>query len=459
MKKIIIILVLILIAISLVPIIGNKIVDEEITNRLTLLTSYGVEIKTTADTSTYLSTQKHYEFKIINSDKFTIYLQQFSDKQLPPYTNSMIQGVAIGSDIKYSNLFFNDAVSVEIYPLSLSKKFMNFIQNEDKQLNTYIQNLLQTKGILYHIDYNVMQSDFSGYIKDIDESYTLKDGTKISLNLKNSIFSGKGLLIAPQRINSSIKNFSLKITRLKEDAEIIIEDFSSTSNFESASTYAHTTNIKSFDLNARGTIMGNLVLDLQKLYIDFSSNTQLHKGEFYVKTSFESLNLLQNKSKIKLGEFNYDMALKDIDKDSFEKLRVLLLQQKISNSQQLTNDIQIAMIDLVSKGLEILIADLSIKKFDYKNYKNIDGFSLKSNLVLKENLNLVKNLNLNPNKVAEYLNIDTSLKISKQMFSVIEKEFPMILLIKGYSKEQGEEIVFDLLLQDGNLSVNGKVLR
>ena len=459
MKKIIIFLVLILIAISLLPIIGNKVVDEEVKNRLTVLTSYGVEIKTNSNSSSYLTTQKHYELKVIDSDKFVSYLQQFSDKQFPPYINSMLQGVIIGSDIKYSNLFFNDAVGVEIYPLSLSKKFMNFIQNEDKQLNNYIQNILQTKGILYHIDYNVLRSDFNGYIKDIDEKYILQDGTKVSLNLQDSTFTGKGLLIAPQRIDSTIKNFAFNIIRLNEEVKIVLKDWDSSSNFESASTYAHATNIRSFYLKARGTIMGDLALDLQKVYIDFSSNTQSNKAQFYTKTSFESLNLLQNKSKIRLERFNYDMALKNIDKDSFEKLRVLLIQQKISNSKPLANDIQTAMIDIISKGLNILIADFSIKKLDYKKYKNMDGFSIKSDLALKEDLNLVKNINFNPNKVIKNLDINTSIKISKQMFNAIEKEVPMVMLIKGYSKEQGENMVFNFLLQDGIFSINGKVIR
>ncbi len=458
MKKILIFLTVLLIAIVSLPIFGNKVVEDELLNRLDVLKSYGVEIKEESSLS-YLSTTKHYELKIIDGDKFISYIQQFSDSQLPPYSKSMIDGITLGSDIMYSNFPLSDRVSIDIYPLSFPSKFTKNIMHEERAFLKYLDNILQTKAILYHMNYHILQSKFDGYIKDIQESYTLQDGTKINLTLIDSSFIGNGLLLAPERIDSTIKHISFNVIRPKESINLSLNNWNSTSNFASATTYAHGGKIKSFKLKAKGTVMGNVEMEFTKLHLNFSSNTQNKKAELYAKSSFEDFYIVQGDEKFRVGNFNYDISIKEIDKDSFEKLRILLLKSKVKLSDDIDQKIQTSFIELLSNGLELLIADFSIKKIDYQKEKNINGFSMKTNLLIKKDQNLPYNININPNIVAKNIQFDSTIKISKQMFAVITREAPIAMLAKAYANEEEKKLIFNFTFLDGNLSVNGKPLR
>ena len=67
MKKIgIFILVAVLVAAAL-PIIGNKLIENSLDDRLTTLSSYGLEVSKAETDSSYLSTKKHFEFLLKDS--------------------------------------------------------------------------------------------------------------------------------------------------------------------------------------------------------------------------------------------------------------------------------------------------------------------------------------------------------------------------------------------------------
>ncbi len=458
MKKIIIFLALILITIALLPLFGNRVVEQELAIRLEVLKSYGVEIKEESDSS-YFSSKKHYELKVIDRDKFLIYLQQFSTSQFPSYLNSMIEGVTVGSDVRYSNFLINDGVSVDIYPLSLPSSFVSSVKAEDAKFLKYLETVLQSKAILYHIDYNIVKSKFKGYIKDIQESYILQDGSSLNLTLKGSTFSGNGLLLAPERIDSCIKHMSISVTRPKESVLVTVDDFTTTSNFATATTYAYSSKMKSFKFEAEGTVMGSVSMEFDKLYLSLSSNTQGQKAELYSKSSFDSFKVAQEGKKFRVSNFNYDLALRDIDKDSFEKLRVLLLKSKVNSSAQTQEMMQASFLKLLSNGLKILVADFSIKQMDFKNEKNIDGFSLQVDLKLKKDLGLIQNPAINPNQVTKNLTLNSKLKISKQLFATIAREAPLVTLAKGYAKEEAQSLIYEFTLIDGLFSLNGKTVR
>ncbi|MCD6190515.1 MAG: hypothetical protein J7K14_03115 [Sulfurimonas sp.] len=120
LKKFIIFIVVAVILAAALPIIGNKLVQNRLEDRLTTLSSYGLEVSKAETESSYLSTKKHFEFLLRDADKFVEYLNKYSDQQIPPYVNAAFEGVLIGADVEYSNIPMSKAVSVDIYPLSLS---------------------------------------------------------------------------------------------------------------------------------------------------------------------------------------------------------------------------------------------------------------------------------------------------------------------------------------------------
>ena len=167
MKKFIIFIVVAILLAAALPIIGNKLVENSIEDRLTTLGSYGLEVSKAETTSSYLNTKKHFEFLLRDGDKFIEYLNKYSDQQIPPYVNAAFEGVLIGADVEYSNIPLSRALTVDIYPLSLSKNMMSSIKENDLDFYNYFEKFLHSKGVLYHINYNIVSEDFDGFLVDL----------------------------------------------------------------------------------------------------------------------------------------------------------------------------------------------------------------------------------------------------------------------------------------------------
>jgi len=457
MKKIIIILALLVIGLVLLPIVGNRVAEDSLNDRVEVLVSYGLEVSNSDTKSTYLRTKKYYEFSVKDANKFVEYLNQFSDEQLPPYVNAILEGAVVATDIEYNNFPLSEAIKVDIYPLSLSTQMIEELQKDNIDFYNYLSKLLQSKGILYHINYNIVSSDFDGYIKDIDEKYSFDDGVEISLKLKDALYKGSGPLVAPESLNSSIGVISVNVKKPKEELVLNLKDFSSSATFESQSTYVTGAKVKNiefiFDARERAKITAN------DIHLNLSSNTQGKKAEFYAKTSFKDLTLVSKTKQIKASNFNYDISLSDIDKDSYEEFRLLAAKAKVGQSSKLQNQIEQNIMKVLSKGFTLSIADFSLARIALNNTKSLNGFNLKAEMNLKEDISLSNNLNFNPLQLAKNLKLDMNFKLSKALFAVIAKEVPMSVFASAYAKEVGDDLVFDLIFDNGSISLNGKSLR
>jgi hypothetical protein len=457
MKKIFLLIAVIAITVILLPLLGNRVVQNELNNRIDTLTSYGLQATKSVEKVSYFNVKRHYEFMVEDAKKFSKYLEQFSDTQLPPYMEAMLLGVRVGVDMEYSNFLFDDGLSIDIYPLSLSKEMMEGIQKDDTEFYKYIKTLLESKGVLYHINYSVASSDFDGYLKDIDEEYLLKDGSKVLLNIKKAIFSGNGALIAPTVLQSSIGYMGFSYIHNGEAFVLKLDDFDSTSNFESHSTYASTAKFKNIEYKISGTRRSDISLKGSNFYLNASSNIQNENAEVYLKSSFDKFGIKIKTSSFLADGFNYDMALSEVDKDSFEELRVLLFESKTNGSKELEKKIQKSSIKLLSKGFVFNIADFSLHNFTMKENKNVRGFKMMASMVLKEDTNLSKTIQKSPSQVLQNLLLDAKLVFSKEMMSIIYKEIP--LRIKKYAKEQGDDVVFNIRYKDTKFSINDKLIK
>lgn len=459
MKKILALLLIVLVVIALLPIIGNKLAKEELDNRVEVLLSNGVEVSNSTTDSSYLSTQKHYEFLVKDTEKFLHYLSQFSEAQLPPYVNAMVGGVVIGVDVGYSNFPISDGVRVDIYPLSLSQRVMQDIKKEDLNFYSYIENLLQNRGVLYHINYNILNKDFDGYIKDINEEYVLEDNTKVTLELLNATYEGNGPLMAPERLSSNIGTIKFTATKEHEELHVVLKEFSSSSSFESESTYATGAKLDNIELMIKENGANDAVVKANGLHINISSNTQGEKAEYNIKSSFEALDITAKTSTLQASDFNYDISITDIDKVSLEELRVLLSEAKGSLSPELEEKIQESAVKMISKGLTLTIADLSLAQIGIDTAEIIKGFSLKAKLDLKEDADLAQKLQNSPVILVQNIDLDAQFKFSKALFALINKQAPMSVLANGYAKEEGEKLVFDMEFNKGQLTINGQMLQ
>ena len=436
----------------LIPLLGNKVVSDDLDNRIEVLTSYGVEVNKKSSDSSYFKTKKHYEFLVKDTKSFLKYLEQFSDAQLPPYTEAMLMGVVVGVDIEYSNFGFDDEIGVDIYPLSLSDEVMANMQKEDLSFAKYIESFLQSKGILYHINYSVVSTDFDGYIKDVNEKYTFKNGSEAKLKISSAKFNGNGPIIAPTLLSTNIKQVDFSASSGKEVFSLKLENFTTTSNFDSKSTYATTMKLKNLKWNIDGTRNSDVVLGIDNIVMDFSSNTQGQKAEFYAKSSFDKLDIKNSISSFEAKNFNYDLALRGVDKQVLEDLRVLISHAKVQTVQsyEMQNKINKKSMQLILKGLNLDVADLSLGKFSLENKKDIDGFKVKASVEVKNSTKFsFKNIAL-----------DSTITLSKEMMGIIYKESGNLAnMLKQYAKEDGKNVVFVVRFVNSEFSVNGKTIK
>ena len=455
MKKII--LLIVIVAIALLPLIGNKVIQSTLDEKIEIISSNGVEVNSTQTDSSYLTTSMHLEFVVNDSDKFIIYLNKYSDNQIPSYVNMMLEGMHIGMDISYSNMLFNDSLEIDIYPLTLADKTAMDLQKEDIEFYEYISNFLKIKGLLYHLNYDLSSENFDGYVKDIDEEYTFKDGTNTKLVINKILYSGEGSLFHPSQVASSLGSMIVKSVGNEETLDLLVQDIKSSSTFKTKTTYTTTASINNIELKIKG--VNSAQLNLKDLIVDLLSDTESKKAKFSGTSSFKELSFKTATSDISLFDFNYDVKLSDIDKIAFEELRKLLVKSQTNLSPQLQNKISISMINLLSKGLVLDVKDISIGKIAKDSEKAVDAFSLKSLLTVKEDANIVKNIAANPSAFLKNITIDAYMKISKDFFKMMNKEVPLSMIAGGFAKEVGNNYIFDVKFKDSKLNVNGKAIK
>jgi len=461
MKKSIILVVFILIAIVILPIVGNSVMKEEIDNRLVELKAFGLQSQKDEETSSYLNTSRHFEFILKDAKKFITYINQYSDQQIPPYVDAMLEGAVIGADIEYSNLPFAKALTVEIYPLTMSLSMQESLKVDNLDFYKYVKAFLNSKGVLYHIDYNLLNEDFKGYIKDIDESFTTEDKTELKLKIKDALFDGNGKLIAPNRISSKLKELNFSILDEKLNATFTLSKLSSSSTFESKTTYLSSADVKEFEVKITGT-EDDFNLSAKNIRINASSNTQGEKAEINSKSSIKEISLNSKTLTFDMKEFNFDIALSEIDKKSFEEFRVISASSDISTSPaslDMEEKLRNALIRLVSKGLVLNVADFSLKNITIDKKEDLKGFVFKSNIRVKEDAILVQKMKMSPLLAITNLELVSNIKLSDEIYLKLTEANPMTSIVEKYAKREKGNVLFDINFVDGKVTVNGTPLQ
>ena len=447
MKKSIIAVVIILIIIAVLPIAGNQFIKSNIDDKVAQLQSYGIEVKEDKSISSYLNTSRHFEFYLKDSTKFINYLNKYSENQIPPYVNAIINGLVIGADIKYSNLPFAKSHSIEMYPLELSPEIVNSLKKNNVDFYNYLDGFLQSKGILYHINYNLINEKFDGYIKDINMSYTLKNQAKLNLVFEKVTFKGKGELLAPSRLKSKAKKVTLSVVEANERVEMYLNGFSSSSNFESQNTYVSSADIKNMQLVMVG-IKDDINMTVDNVRLNATSNDQGETTEVSSKTSVTFMSVASHLFSVEMKNFNMDVAINGIDKVLFEKLRTVKDPQQVEQTT----------MELFSKGLAFNIADFSVEKISTDKLGDLGGFAIKSDAKLKADPMLSQKVKQNPMSIISNIELKTKLLLSKKMFESAMKSNPVASRVRSYAKEQNDDYIFDVSFIDTKATINGQAL-
>ena len=457
MKKSIIAVVVFLLLVALLPIIGNRFMKQTINNRITELKTVGLEIKKDATDSSYLATSRHIEFILKNPQKFIAYLNISAHKQSPAYINAMLHGVVLGVDIKYSNLPFVKALEVEISPLTLSDGIRDKKKKKDKDFLRYLQKFLQSKGIVYHINYNIIDKKFNGYMKDIQQKYTFKDGTKIDIELSKANFNGEGIVVAPKMMDTKIKVFHLNIVQKAETFAMAVEKFSSSMHFDAKSSYLSSARVDKINMRVSGS-RNDTDIDVKKLNFHASAIAKGKNTQLNARASFEQVNIISNNLNIMLKKFGFNMLANEMDKESYMKLIQLLVEAKKGYTPQINREIHERVVTLFSKGFVVKIEKLGVENIILNGKTELHGFDFKSKFKFLADKDLVQKIKLSPLMAAPDLEVNATLQVAVALYEYLSTKSPMLERVKEYAKEKNGSYIFEMKVKDTKATVNGKAL-
>ncbi len=458
MKKILLLLSLVIAIVAFLPILGNKIIENVLNENIEVLKINGIEVIESKTDSSYLQTKKHYEFLLKDANKLVEYFNKFSNEKFPPYLYAMLEGVLVGVDLDYSNIPLSKALSIDIYPLKLSDEVMSDMQNRDAKFSEYVKSFLQNRGVLFHVNYNLISRDFDGYIKDINEQQSLKNGAHLTLNIQNATYSGSGELIAPTKLLSSVNKMMVKVADNEDEFLFNMQNFSTDAKFESQTTYTSAVKLEKLEMLIGSKASGNIELNISGMVAIISSNMQGVKGEMNAKSSIHSIIINSKELDVNASDFNYDIALHGMDKDSFEEVRILASKIKTDDTAQAAENLQDGLIKLLSYGLTLDVNDFSLQKIVVDNVKDLEGFSIKSKATIKEDSSLKDKIKNTPALAVKNVNMSTNLKFSKAIFNLAVEKYPMVVLAKEYAKDEANSLVYDFSFIKGAFKINDKPL-
>jgi hypothetical protein len=425
MKKILIIATAFLVLLAILPVVGNKVLDSQLNSHIQVLSSKGLDLKKVQTHSNYLFTKKHYEFVLKDAQGLSEYMKE------------LLKDSVIGADVEFSNIPISGTVSIDLYPISLSKETMEKVREDDAEFAAYLEDIFKRKAIFYHIDYKVSSQEFSGYVKDIKESHTFLGGQKLDVQMRSSSFKGEGPIIEPNYIDAQTKNIDIKVVNKSDSMSVKIEDISLSSE---------TIDIQRFELHIEDLKTGQTKLSIDNIASAFSSNMKGKKAEFTSKLSLAKLKLSSFKERVELDGFRYDIALKDIDKDAYAELEKLTSDLKNIDDYRYSEKLQKITEKIMRRGFTLNLDELAFDNIKVSD-KDLSSTSLKAKVHLKEGSELEK------------LEMDMLFKISKPLFGVVVSANPIVGLSQGFAKEQNNSFVYDIKLKDESLYVNGKRIK
>jgi len=456
MKKSIIVVALLLLIIAALPIVGNSFMKKSITERLEHLSSYGIVLKNEHSNTSYLKSSRHFELYLQDAKAFSAYLESISSQQLAPYTDILLEGLTLGVDLEYSNLPFAKAVTLEMYPVALPQKTAQKLQKEDPHFFLFVEKFLQKRALLYHVEYNFINSDFKGYLKDINEHYK-EQTTAMDFTLEKALFHGNGELLAPKEFTFKARSLHFSMEDGREKVLFVAEKLTTTNNFLSKNSYLSSLGVAVAKMSLEGA-RENVKMVVKEFHLNASSHEELQSIEMHTKTSFKEFYMHAREKEILLKKFHFDVAMSDVNKTKYMELQRLLQQMSVGRVYAQSKQIEQTLLALVSSGFKIELADFSLKTVALSTQKEYDGFQIRGEILLPKDPSLAQKMALSPLFALSALQIDTKMKFSQELYHALTQNRVMLTPLMKYAVEKNREVHFDIKLIDSKLTINGKQL-
>ena len=450
--------VLVIFIVILVPFVGNSFMQKLINENVKDLKANGLVLQRVTGENGYLNTKKHFEFVLQNADAFTNYVSAYTKTKMPSYLKKILSGATIAVDAEFSNIPFSKAITLEIYPLHLSSTLMQEMKINDPDAYKHFVHFLASKGFLYHIEYNLVSEDFNGFIKDIDDAYTFKDGAKLLMKLKGARFSGHGDIQAPQRLVLTLNKMKLDANDGTSIFSADINTLRTSSDFESVSKY--TSSLKLFSINllfksSRDDI--NIILD--NFDVSSKATVKNDKVALVSKSFIESLVFHSKKIDFTLTTFNSNISVNDLNKQSYENFSQLLAESKNMNKALLQQKIQNSLLTMLSHGLHVKVSDISLQNITINKADDLGSIKIQSDLKVKADKDLVAKTQVNPMLLLSNIEMDMNIKLANALYLKLIEDSPMAPTIASYTKRDADSAYFDIHFQDAKLMINDKIVQ
>ncbi len=457
-KTALIVSLIVIIAIFLAPLVGNSFMKKLVDENIKALESNGLVLKKATRDSGYFNTREHLEFVLQNADAFENYLSSYAKTTMPPAMNRVFKGATIAADIEYSNIPFSKAITMQIYPLKLSGELMQEMKINDPKAYKQFVDFLESKGILYHIDYNLLSEEFSGFIKDIDEIYELKDNAKLLMKLKDAKFHGQGDLLAPKKMEFFVHTMNFDAQDGTNTLSMEVKDLKSSSDFESFSKYTSSTKVFQIKLFMQSP-QDNINMLLDNMDVTSSAKMKDEKVELSSKSYIENLEFHSDKLDFALKAFNSDIVVNALDKKSYEEFVQLLANAKTMNQKLLQQKLQSSLLILFSHGLQVKISDISLENIIVDKVEELGGMKITSSLNVKEDKDFADKLKISPMLLIDNIEMNMNIKLAKALYLKIIEGSPMMPAVVSYAKKDADSVYFDIRFKDAKLMVNDKVVQ
>lgn len=473
MKKIAL-LAIVLILLALAPLGVQNIINEEVNKQTLLLKDKGINVEVLTQEG-YLETNREFSLTIKNEKKFKNFLKESLIEKYPSYEklikslfneeskelDEFIKGIVFKGNINNSNINYNSDINVNIYLDKFSDEIMNKLR-ENKEKNQGILSFLHRKALAFDVVLSNKAKFKKLTLKDIDEqsidkssngrvkvlSYFIENKSTDDL-LKAHINLDKFLVEASNRIN----DYLLEISSFNHDITYLNEYINSSDlKLEHLIFTAKKSNLDLSDLSLK--TKGEVENALYKSQLNIKTN-EILIGSKYKKATLDNLAL-----DIEVGDMNYEnvkalnSAYLDVELISLDT--TLTKDERAQKMSYVIDNFIKSINDVLNSG-----ATLNAK-LDVNNFKN--------NMFLFKKLDLDVNLILNKNKLSFQTldkkdilaNVDGNvvLLLPKDDFiNFMKKINPSVaMLVNAYSKTQNSDVLFDVKIDKGMITVNDKKL-
>jgi len=383
-----------------------------------------------------------------DSEHFTIHYTD--SKKIAEYLNSKnvemtlddsqeFEGMKIATDIHYLDGLYS-AISVDLYPISLSDKFVQNLSMADKKT---VEKIIREKIVLLHVDINKLFNSFRGNLKDIE--------TTIESDDENFTISSKGIEFGGDFDKNSLISSYQKIDRVEIDSKFLklLIEKSSGSYERGDSIYEYSS---SYEIES---LAGSLGRDI-KLSIDGVDI----KSESKVDNKMASASYSMNISKVDLihpdGSYTLNKIENLITIENFSTEAIEKLTKVDRGDREATIE---ALEHLLTKDLTLKVERLSVDKIKEPTHdKPIDGFQINASANIVKPI-LFRDVEQNPLSIVDHISTKMHIELSDKLYLVLQKR-PELMILSMILKPiiQKDKMVFDLNYSSNGLIINGKPL-